>query len=468
MSSSYSTLYGRIIVTEDMEEALNDASSNEERDTTLRQWLDSTEIASPYELWNLVFVSAPTDSRLDTTTTVLDYIVDNQKRWSPDEVACFLLEVAEDHSRFGQIPAWLVSLNMPDMLYLEQARSVVWDMFWGGYDSFILELCYAYGWQAHFVAVLQEQMASIDPAQAPEKYYLAWARGKLLEASILTEIDGDPAAHDLANGVLAYVNTQWFDAIRLLVAFHEAYPSVLTSFVCERLSRSYLSIGWRGLALEYATRAMKDNEDNVELEALIADIITEDTSAFGQVHSEMRGVFPDLSPEAARALTMAEFLFRYYGRMLHDYSPIVAGYARAVEIELKIKFLPYLRNWITAYGATNKSKERYVRLSNGNQFYPDKNTTMITLGTFRSLFDNQNPRELRSDHGEFYNCVHRVYGATVDFASLAQYGQDLALLVTERNTASHATVTDWGKVKEIRKMIMKHSTLLPPMKLRNA
>jgi len=106
-----------------------------------------------------------------------------------------------------------------------------------------------------------------------------------------------------------------------------------------------------------------------------------------RLEKELESQFDELTPESVQALTLAEFLYRYHGWMLHDYAAVISGYARAVEVQLKQCLLPKVRKWIQAYGAVNELGRRWIRAGN-DRIYKD---ARFTFGTWSTLFDEEKP-----------------------------------------------------------------------------
>ena len=161
-----------------------------------------------------------------------------------------------------------------------------------------------------------------------------------------------------------------------------------------------------------------------------------------------------------KAIVLAEFLYRFYGRMLHDYAPLISGYTRALEIELRQYLLPKIRDWILRYGNANDAGRRWIRLGDqGQKLHADVQERYVTLGTWPILFCESDPRRLKHTPGEFYHCVHREYGATIDFSHLARFGELLAEATKLRNEAAHGSVNDWDKVRRARRIVLEEDPL---------
>lgn len=94
------------------------------------------------------------------------------------------------------------------------------------------------------------------------------------------------------------------------------------------------------------------------------------------------------------AIVISEYLFLYYGRMFHDYSSVVSGYGRAVEIHLKRTLLPKLKEWVESYGELDHSNnKRYLILASGTanpgKLFADKLTDQMMLGQWCNLFTSR-------------------------------------------------------------------------------
>jgi len=452
MEIPFSNQYGWIIPDPDLLDSLLVAGSDDERQKIFLDYLAFDPVASPYEFYGLMFNCDVCNYPIDVRRLTLDYIVDSKDIWDPDQVACFLLEVAEDHSSFIDDPSWLIKVDLPEMLELDYAGTMIWEMFWQGHDHLIMKLINHYHWNNVFAKQLDDSRQSIDPQQNPDDYYHYYALARIIEAG---ELDGPvdlSSATDLAEGLRAKEEGRFYDAISILLEFHEEFPNVMPQKVRTTLAICYLETGWRGLALEWVMRALKHDADNLEIQELQAQILAGDKEQLQRLEKELEGQFHVLAPESLQALTLAEFLYRYHGRMLHDHAPVISGYARAVETQLTQRLLPRVRKWIQAHGAENKHGRRWIRVGD-HRLYEDVQDNQVTLGRWSSLFNEERPQDYKHASGEFYHCIHKVYGGSISFGQLAEFGKLLAELTDLRNLASHEVVNDWAKVRRAREIL---------------
>lgn len=415
-------------------------------------------VKSPYNFFSYIYGGHyPRQTTVAVPSLTLDYIVEHHRRWDPDEVACFLLEVAEDHGHLSGALDWLKAVNMPDMLEWPNANQMIWEMFLDARAPLILELIDHYDWRKLFSQYFRKRVEDLDKRQSPE-YYFWYFIAKQFDDGTLTD---DPDFR-LANGLGAALRDaqegRHYAAIAGLLAFHDAAPEEFPLDVCRALGRSYLEVGWRDLAFEWITKALDRSPENGELQSLQRQALGSDMEQIGKLRKDLRVDHPLLTDDSLEALTQAEFLFRYYGRMLGDYSILASNFGRALEIQLRQVLLPNLRRWIDRYGKANQSGRRFI-LAGGRRIYADADEDQFTLGVWAKFFDQPWSLESRRQPGQFYYCLHEIGLQPKEYHRLTVLGRSLTEFAKLRNGAAHETFRKWDKVRQMRSLLAEGDLL---------
>jgi hypothetical protein len=445
---------GMFFLSDDLLDDILAAKSEKKRERIFLSYLGDIAVSSPYELYGLVWYRHE-DCPIDVQALTLDYIVSAKSDWDPDHVACFLLEVAEDLSRFVDISSWLIEVDLPEMVELEYAGIMVWEMFWQGHAQMIGDLINHYQWNSVFARELDAHLRTIDPNEDPGDYCFYYALARMFEAGEFVDPD-EPSS--LADGLQAQREEDFKAAIDNLLEFHKQFPNVVPQKIRITLADCYLATGWRSLAHEWLKQAREyDPEDPTIIKLLIKQTVSSDVERLQRIQKELVDEFGNLTPESLEVLTQAEFLYRWHGEMAYDYANVVSGYARAVEIQLRQSLLPRLREWIKAYGVEKEGK-RLIR-AGGKPLCEDFRVNHVSLGTWSSFFDKKRPQDCRLTPGEFYHCVYETYGEGADFDRLAQFGKLLSELTKLRNPAAHGIVNDWSKAHRARELLFEENLL---------
>ena len=271
IENPYAHQYGLLMPDPDLLDRLIAARDEVERKRIATEYFVAVEPRSPYEFYGLMWDYQVDEYPGDLRAWILDYVTEQKRRWDPDEVACFLLEVAEDHPRFAGDTFWLKAVDIPDMLDWPNANQMLWEMFWEDRDDLVLELVYHYGWQQPFADTFRVEMAESAPLQDAERYYRNFALVHMLEAGELRSIRHQPEVDLLALGLSAKQDRRFFDAIPALREFSEACPKTIPQEIRTSLAVCYLEVGWRGLALEWVMNAIQHDLDNPELEDIAGE-----------------------------------------------------------------------------------------------------------------------------------------------------------------------------------------------------
>lgn len=150
MDSPYAHQYGWLLPESKLKQRLTKTSDASAQKQIVTEYLAAGEHRSPYEFYGLMWNYPVDDYPGDLQQWILDFIVENKRRWDPDEVACFLLEVAEDHVHFAGDTYWLKAINMSDMMDWPNANNMLWEMYHSDYDEFLQELVEHYHWDNVF------------------------------------------------------------------------------------------------------------------------------------------------------------------------------------------------------------------------------------------------------------------------------------------------------------------------------
>ncbi len=146
MDNPYSRHYGSLLVHDELLDRLAATGGREERMRLLKDFLSGAD--SPYEYRGLVFgKSRLTEYLADPEHLILDYIVENADDWEPDEVACFLLEVATDHARLQTGSTYFTKLNVLDVTGLPYAWDFICESFSEGSHAELVGHA-AYSWRS--------------------------------------------------------------------------------------------------------------------------------------------------------------------------------------------------------------------------------------------------------------------------------------------------------------------------------
>ncbi len=150
MDSPYAYQHGWLMPDPELKARLATISDNIARKRIVTEYLAEGNPRSPYEFYGLMLNYPVDDYPGDLQKWILDFIVEHKRSWDPDELACFLLEVAEDHVRFAGDASWLKAINMSDMMDWPNANNMLWEMYHAGYDEFLQELVEHYHWGSVF------------------------------------------------------------------------------------------------------------------------------------------------------------------------------------------------------------------------------------------------------------------------------------------------------------------------------
>jgi len=248
MDIPFSNRYNWLMPTRELLEGISAAKTREEQERMFLDYLSDAE--GSYEFYGMVWGNYDmSDYPIDVPGVILDYIVKSKEKWNPDEVACFLLEVAEDHSKLGGHTDWLIEVDLPGMLELDYAGTAIWEMFWGECDHLIMELINHYQWNSIFAKKFDERWQSIDPHENPDDYYFYYALARIVESGESSEPIGE--AGGLAEGLQAKEEGLFYDAISTLLEFHEEFPNTIpqeirTTLLFAILKRDGAAWPWNG------------------------------------------------------------------------------------------------------------------------------------------------------------------------------------------------------------------------------
>lgn len=422
---------------------LSTAKDLEEKKRTFIDYISL--IDSPYELYRLIFSGEVSEYIDNAASIMLDFLIETKTRWDDDELICFLLEVATDHTLLYENSSWLITVNYQNMLELEYAGLFIWDLFGeacseGVYFHLLKPIINHYKWNKIFAKALEE---STEDEADKNLYHIA---AQMLEYGVLDVLPPESSSAKTFVEAMELVEKENFDeAIPLLLEFNYHFPQIFPLKVTNSLAISYLKIGWRGLSLEWILESLKQYPENKEAQDIHDKILANDKGLIEKVKQDLSKSYLWTS-EALEVLALAEFLYRYHGRMLKDYSPIISGYTRAIEIELKKRLLPKLRKWIELYGKVNTKNGRFYIREGTKNLYADVEEYDITLGTWCTLFNQENPQQYADTPGEFYYCIRIVYGVGVSQNKLVEFGKKLDEIRKLRNPASHSSIDDWNMV----------------------
>ena len=97
--------YGYLFLNDELLDELSSTDDYEERKNIFIDHIST--IDSPYELHGFIFDGEFKDYFDDAESLMLDYLVEEKKKWDADELICFFLEVATNHIRLTDNPSWL-------------------------------------------------------------------------------------------------------------------------------------------------------------------------------------------------------------------------------------------------------------------------------------------------------------------------------------------------------------------------
>lgn len=457
MNIPFDNRYGHWELTEEVQSKIVCAEDEQSAELIFLDYISDCD--SPYELNGFVWQDYYESIELDLTELVLDFVAMNKERWDPDEVSCFFLEIADDHSTYGGSAYWLKQIELGDMLSLPYAGEKVEYLFWWCGCSWIFDLINHYQWNYHFTKLLDE--AAEGDENHP--YYVA---ARLIERGKL-DISPDECevCQSLVHAFKQVEREDYYGAIPILLSFQESYPAVLSQRVIKLLASSYLEAGWRGQALYWATKLGDFPDKWLDAYMLSEEILAPEKDLLARVREDLIGTFYYLDPESLDILVNAEFMFRYHGRMLPEYGPLISAYARVIETHLQNRILPQVEDAIKKFGKEDQKGQKYAsyktRRGKKAKLYADSSKKGLTLGTWGSLFfsdDYMLHRKGRGD-GSFYDCLHKKFGVTVRYKDFVGFGEKLIELTDYRNAASHEIIKDWDQVSQVRNIVIEENNL---------
>jgi len=446
---------------------INELEAETNQDRRIKIFLEAiSDAESPFSFKNFVFEKENFFDKYvgDTRRVILDYVAENVHKWDPDEVACFFLDVATDcfYCNNQGDASYLKKINLPKMFDSEYARKFLWENFWhGGYDDLVIELIDYYKWGEDIVELIELRATNLDGEEADLYKFVA----VMFQDDIFGGAGSDVNVKNAARGLRLAKDGQWYEAIECLSAFYEKFPDIHPSLICKTIAECYVELKWRGLAYGWIMRAYGYAPNDKKIRDVQEKVLLSDGKQLEILSDKLQKKFPLIdSSESLSALTLAEFLYRYHGEMLHEYSPIISGYSRTIEMLLKKQLFPKLKDWIASYGEKHEEKRmRYIKIRREN-VYENIKERQMTLGKWGFLFKpsddfNANQSSRKSDN--FYYLVRKAFNFTESYSfgvvrrKMVSYGDLLLKLYAPRNQASHEMFTDWESVKEIRGVVFE-------------
>lgn len=443
------------LVSDKLIEELGNTKEIQERKRVFEEYLSEAE--SPYEFYGFIFDRFGTEITeyvKDLEITILEYIVNNAYRWDEDQVACFLLEVALNHTRLQTGPEYLIRLNDPNLLSLPQAGPILWEMFWEGTNpTFFSELCEYYSWKSEIIGTIEK--SDCFPYEAN---YQSVFRRVAIEFVNQNAVDNsiDVLVSDFVDGYRHFNNGKYYDAVECFESFYWEHPDIFPVEVILQIAKCQIEIGWRNFAFHWVEKALEINSSNEEAEALKAKIFQSDKEQLDWIKKTT--CEPHWTADCSSIFAMTELIYRYHGRMMQDYGSLVNGYGRAVETQLRQKLLPKIRQWIRDNGKEKNNGRRYVRCGKDNLF-DDAPEREFSLGKWATLIKEDEFYKKYEQVGEFYCCVAKFDNGILGYYEwsrlLHELGRAIEQLSGIRNRGSHGPSSDWEDVESARDLCLR-------------
>jgi len=453
MAPHFSDQCGTIVIDDDFVDMLRASEDPAEQERFILEFLENTD--SPYELTNLVLPGHHRDLEAvcpELASLVIEYIITNAHRWDQDEVAWFFLELLFEYPTCPIDVSALFRLNNPGMIRLESAGEYIWDLFWSGADPDALARLFDhYGWRdylAHKLESLADQSA--DGSEESLGYHVA---AEMMRQGVLSA-DPDSATRDYAEGMHSLQAQDYAGAIDPLLSFHTEHPSVFPVQICLGIATCQRAFGWDTFALDWTEKALAIDPSNWEAEQLRIDILTPHTFPALKIEDEV--CQSHWTPDCCEVIIATEVIFRFHGRMSHDYGAIINGYGRAVEVQLRQAVLPQIRDLVETYGSLDDKGRRCLRCGgDGKEKLRSSDCDRsFMLGKWVSIFALAQGSGALEDHGCFYYHATRNNEERLGFYEWAEqlrdFDEKLNALKELRNDGSHGVARTWDDVIQAR------------------
>lgn len=452
----FSNQYGSIEIPDEQANEWATLESQELRLEALKEFV--LDVESPYEFWGMIFNHS--GNNLESLipryqNLILGYIAENASRWNLDEVVCFLLEVATDHPRLanGAIQN-IKAVHSVELVNLEYAGNILREILYQGvYGDVLQALCQEGNWRN----VVEELVKKIGKAQFSQEYteIFTGAVIEMLRNGVSSNVYRDAVM--LVEGHQLFDQHQYFEAVESLLEFYYECPSMLSDQISLRVAQCFVELGWKGEALHWATIALNHNPNLLLAKDLQYEISAPYDTYIQRIKKEYAR--PYWTVECADVFATTDLLFRMHGRSMGDYGSIINGYGRSVEIQLRQKLLPRIRQWITEFGEYKEGRGHYCKYKINEPIYANVPEHKVTLGVWSELLNDENAYKKVDSKGEFFHCATRfnngMWGQYEWSQRLIEYGQLINSFRELRNEGSHDSSRKWDDVVKTRELCLK-------------